>query len=417
MIEFGQVKSKLLILLIYPIGIIFARLITIYFISNPSFYLFLFFISHFLALIPLLIYKIGKNISRKRIKTQKIINNIENQTSSLSSVNEASDEAKNQIELLKEKIKKDNKKYKILIFFLIGFLYFATYVFFYYFNYISTAKDFYGNISMVTEVLYFTLFNRIVLGNKIYSHHFLSMIIITISILGIYIILIIQYISKNNGNYDSFKDFIFPTILNFIVYCPFCYFLIKSKKYIEKYFISIYELLVYLGLLCLGLLFIFEPISFLISCKDNKLIICYKGHFAGIISGFKDLSKINAVYSLFLALCLFMTSLGLWLTVKILSPVDFLTSDSIITVELNILVDSQNLDHLLICNPLFYIFSLMAIFGCLIYNEIIIINIFNLNYNTRIEIIKRQSNDLKCIELSGCETRMSRSSNNTLEEE
>ena len=45
-------------------------------------------------------------------------------------------------------------------------------------------------------------------------------------------------------------------------------------------------------------------------------------------------------------------------------------------------------------NPLFYIFSFITIFGCLVYNEIIIIRICNLNYNTRKEIINRQKEDI-----------------------
>ena len=113
------------------------------------------------------------------------------------------------------------------------------------------------------------------------------MTIITIGITGIYIIYIVEYINKNH-DFNRFNEFIFPTILNFIVYCTFCFFLIKGKNYIEKYFISAYELLVYLGLLCIGLLFIFEPITFLISCKNNEQI-CYNDHFAGIIYGFNNL--------------------------------------------------------------------------------------------------------------------------------
>ena len=70
---------------------------------------------------------------------------------------------------------------------MISFLYFSTYVFFYYFNYIVDS-NYYGNISIVTEVLYFSLFNRFIFGNKVYSHHFFSMILITISIIALYIL-------------------------------------------------------------------------------------------------------------------------------------------------------------------------------------------------------------------------------------
>ena len=47
----------------------------------------------------------------------------------------------------------------------------------------------------------------------------------------------------------------------------------------------------------------------------------------------------------------------------------------------------------LLKNPLFYILSILTIFGCLLYNEIIILKIFGFNYNTRKEIIKRQNDE------------------------
>ena len=214
-------------------------------------------------------------------------------------------------------------------------------------------------------------------------------------------------IKKINEGWDVRNDFLYPTILNFIVYCPFCYFLVKGKSYIEKYFISIYQLILYLGIFCLILLFILEPISYYIPCDyDDNKYICDDKHFAGIISGFRELSEIgNILYCFGLIIFLFMTTLGLWLTVKMLSPGHFLTSDSIITLELNMLVDGyrgSNTAYLFIDNPLFYIFSFITIFACLIYNEILIINICNLNYNTRKEIIERQNHDYKCeSELTG----------------
>ena len=76
---------------------------------------------------------------------------------------------------------------------------------------------------MVTEVFYFSLLNKMILGNKIYAHHFFSMILITISIIGLYIILIIKFI-ESNENWNAWRDFIFPTILNFIVYFVFCFY-------------------------------------------------------------------------------------------------------------------------------------------------------------------------------------------------
>ena len=124
MIEFGKVKPQLLILLIYPVGILFARIITIYFESNPLYYLFLFFISHFIALIPLLIIKIRNK--------KESVNNVEIQTS----LNDTPNEQKNSINIfneIKEKEENENKirnKQKIIKSLIIGIFYFSTYVFF-----------------------------------------------------------------------------------------------------------------------------------------------------------------------------------------------------------------------------------------------------------------------------------------------
>ena len=385
-VEFGEIKKHLLILLIYPIGIISVRISIYYNNNNPYFFLFIFFISHLLALIPLFIQKkIGKTSNKENNSEDDMATEQDNKNSKIV-LKDLDFKVKNEITELSDELEAQNKRKKYLKLSFIAIIYFLTYTFFYYINFINPTT-FYGNISMITEVFYFSLFNRIILGNKIYSHHFFSMILITISIIGVYILLIIKYI-EDNPNWNPWYAIIFPTIFNFIAYLFFCFYLIKSKVYIEKYFISIYELICYLGLFCLIILLILEPISFFIPC--NHPIICYEGHFAGIISGFKSISNIQEIIlSLLSIIFLFMTCLGLWLTVKYLSPCHFLTSDSLITLELNIMVDFYNPNFTLMTNPLFYIFSVITIFGCLIYNEIIVIKICNLNYNTRNEIIKR----------------------------
>ena len=60
MFEFGEIKSQLLLIIIYPVGIIFSRLTDIYYKNNPYFYLFVFFFSHLLSIIPLFIINLRK---------------------------------------------------------------------------------------------------------------------------------------------------------------------------------------------------------------------------------------------------------------------------------------------------------------------------------------------------------------------
>ena len=215
MIEFGQVKVQLLILLIYPLGILFARAITFYLVANPFYYLFLFFISHFLTLIPLLYITIRKSISKKRrMRQEEFSFSPDPSVTNTYITNTETEDLGNQIKILKGRIKDNRKRNKILLFLLIGFLYYATYLFFYFISYIEIT-DFYGNMSIATEVLYFSLFNWVVLGNRLYSHHLFSMILITISIISLYVILIIKNII-NNDNWNAWRDFFF-----FFFFCIF----------------------------------------------------------------------------------------------------------------------------------------------------------------------------------------------------
>ena len=386
-IQFQEIKLKLIILLVYPFGIIPARILQYYFLNNPYFYLFIFFISHYLALFILLFYKI-KARQKKATRTKSIDIPKKSPTNEYLKSDETTRVMSvHDIDLIVNENQNILGKEKVLSILFIGILYFISYVFFYYSSFI-TKTNFYGNISMITEIFYFSLFNRCILGIKIYSHHLFSMILITLCILSLFILLYIKYIQTNDWNLS--RDFIFPTILNFIVYLIFCYLLVKAKYYIEKFFIPVDKLIIFLGTLCLILILIFEPITFFIPCDYE--VVCYDGHLAGFISGFRQLSGIEDGLKLILTLIfLFMTAFGLWLTVIYLSPSHFLTSDSIITLGINIIIDCFSENLVLLKNPLFYILSLLTIFGCLVYNEIIILNICNLNINTRKEIIKRQN--------------------------
>ena len=234
-IEFEGIKIQLIILLIYPAGIISAKIIIHYFESNPYFYLFIFFISHYLILFIKLFYKLKD--SRKTIKAVPDISNISNESPNDEEMKDIKSKTIKQIDTLmtlelnsqinlkeNEKINSNKsrniKKEKILRIFYIGILYFIVYGFFYFSNYINTT-DFYGNISMISEILYFSLFNKLIFKNKIYSHHLFSMILITISILALYIILIINFIE--NKEFNFLKNILYPTLWNFIAYLIFCY--------------------------------------------------------------------------------------------------------------------------------------------------------------------------------------------------
>ena len=204
LIKFDGIKIQLLILLIYPAGIISAKIMNCHFSSNPYFFLFLFFISHYLILFIILFYKLKESCSKK--DNDKTEENIKNKNDEIDSekfqeLSEINDDLN-----LTETIRKidvthfveiNNKKEKILRILFIGILYFIVYVFFYYSNYINTT-GFYGNISMI----------------------------------------IINFIENKELELNFLKNILYPTLSNFIAYLIFCYHLVKAKYFIEKFHIN-----------------------------------------------------------------------------------------------------------------------------------------------------------------------------------
>lgn len=213
-IELGELKFHFVILLISPIGYILARIIYQNYLINPYYYLFIFFLSHFLSLIPLLIYKKNEKEQNKKDKENKDINR---------KIIPEDLQVKNEIDILKEKLEELKKIQKIKNIAIFGILYFISFVLFYFSNYISNTT-FYGNISMISEVLYFSLFNKILLGRFFYSHHCFSIILMSIGKIGLYIILMIQFIQSEEEN--AMRDFIIPFIIDFFLYLIFTFFLI-----------------------------------------------------------------------------------------------------------------------------------------------------------------------------------------------
>ena len=382
-IEFGEFRSELLILLIYNVGIFCAKLLGPHdTLSSPIYYLFIFFISHFFAVIPMV-------ISKKKMEIQTESNKIED--TRITSLSEYfKDKNSNSITVFAENMDKERRFYIILNFIIIASFYFLTYGFFYYYNYILPTT-FYGSISMVSEIFYFSLFDVLILKTHISKHHYFGMIIITVSILALYVILNINQFKEA----DIMNSIVIPNLANLVAYCPFCFYLVLSKQFMEKYFISPYEFIFYLGIFGTAVLVLLEPFTFLIPCHlDN--VVCNDGHFGNIIYGFRK-NFVSPVYILnFIGemITLFLTALGLWLTVKFLSPSHFITTDSIVTFSLNILFDILLNNYFLCKNPWFYIFSFTSLIGCLIYNEIIILRFCGLEYNTRKEINRREKKDI-----------------------
>ena len=190
-IEWGELRAELLILLIYNIGIFFAKILINYDKEkNPLYYLFIKSISHFFVIIPLI-----PILNYKRKTTQTTSKEVENNNNQyLSNIFE-----NNRINAVTEVQEEINKNKKVLHYYqilLISFLYFATYAFFYYYYNYKADTSFYGTFTIVSEIFYFSLFDVFILKTNISKHHYFGMFLITVSISILYIIISIKQSKK-----------------------------------------------------------------------------------------------------------------------------------------------------------------------------------------------------------------------------
>ena len=120
-IQLGDITFRLVILLIYPAGIIPARITSYYYKRNHYFYLFIFFISYFLILFFILYYKIKDKCTSNKIKNNLNEDKTKNKLDNLPNIENDSN-----IKLIIKKKKTIDRKKQILSILFIGILYFIS---------------------------------------------------------------------------------------------------------------------------------------------------------------------------------------------------------------------------------------------------------------------------------------------------
>ncbi len=370
-IEFSELNIKLLILIIFPVFMQIQNFTRNAYIEkdNSSFKAFRYFSSYIFSGIFLIIFKI-RNRSSSSKKTQ-------------SKINEEKEEY-----LIDEIIKKDKRKKIIIKILFMGLLCGIGMFCQFYKKLFDNEK--YRNAKQSIEIFFFiisfTSLSCLILKQKLYKHHFVSLSIMSIILIILFILSI--YI----------MELIFQSALYYLGYSfLFSLYDVMQKKYMNLYYSTPYVMMLIIGLINAILLFIIDLIIYYIN-PDN----------VGVIIGLNE--NVNSAGKVFLFIldliiqCIW--NLGFWLTIYYFSPCHAFISEFISDIFYLIRNSIEKKDEFYSTRNaiIFSISYFIIFFFVLMFNEVIILNFFGLDYNTKKRIKARErteSNIMDIISLKG----------------
>ena len=226
-------------------------------------------------------------------------------------------------------------------------------------------------------ILFIPLFSRFILKISMYKHQYFSLII---SILGIiFIIIPVTFVIE--------KDDIIPNL--FICIGGICYSLalVLIKYVIEVYYISAFKINLLIGIISIiasGFGFMiyslikYHDLSYLTNCYDysgqeNKFIVSLYFIIAFIFA---------SILRVFTVLVIFYFSPILLMVTDIISPM--------ISWIISVIIKGPSTTDVIV-SPIGYLITLVS---SLIFSEIIILNFWGLNSNTKIFVEERQKKEL-----------------------
>ena len=294
-------NPKLLFILIFPIFKEAERFISKQFIvkgkDHSLFKIFRLFLSNELSFIFLLIFKCMNKKSKKESITE------ENEKKDENEKNEQINNAITIVEVELSTVRLKNQIKSYIFLFLLSVLYFGAYIYNYY-----VRKDILrlcrNSIGIIFEIIILYILSLVILKEKYYKHHYLSIAIILVSLTALFII---YSIKLDDSEYSIFNAFWYYLVY-YILYGSFN---ILIKKYFLVYIYSIYYVLLLIGAyVCIPVL-LYDIIAFFVN-EDAS----------GIIIGFKN--NVNTVKSVFLFIVdlffLFVSNLGLFWTIYYFTP-------------------------------------------------------------------------------------------------
>lgn len=384
-IELGELTLKHLILLIFPI----FQQTELWFDDNfeekknP-------FFTCFLTYLSMVCCGIFYLIERALTKTEKDKENKKIQKEKNKELNELRNQSKENIHLNSyqaielddyTKNKKESREKKIFILLIAG-IHLAGMVIDTIFAK-SVKTQLLKNVPVLLTALLLILFSWYFLAFSLYIHQYFSLAIITICL----IIFIMESLIYKNG--IEVIDF-FISILYFFSYeIFFCLADVIGKKYINTYMDSVYLFLFKIGIINLTIVLLYDIILYFSGAAEK---------YHGIFRLFKLIPHhiIVLLLNLFFCIC---HSIGLWLTIYYFSPCHFIILITLgdcfqifIKIFFKVGKGEENL-YEFGQKITFLVLYPILIFAVLIFNEILILNVWKLSYNVKKNIINRGDKD------------------------
>ena len=367
-IEFSEFNLKLLFFLIYPIFITIQDYTYASYIKhdkdNLLFTTFRYFLSYIFSGILLLIFKFRTKRThfRRESSLELSIENVKN-NHKITSMSQVDIEQKL---ILKKKIIKST-----LFLFLLSVIGIFTIYAGYYFKKkeYSNAKH---SVRTFFEITNFAVLSYFILQQKLYKHHFISYGLITIILIIIFII-----------SYTYLKKILESIIFYFLYELVFALYDVLIKKYMNVFYKSPYFTMFWLGLISTIALLIYDVIAYFVNPDVSGIIIGLKDNIDNIGDFFLFVLDLIIEYA---------WNLGIWLLIYYYTPCHYFISEFISEYfyYLSNVIKENDEFYSTKNGILFSICFLLIIIFSLVFNEVIILNFWRLDYNTNKRIYERQ---------------------------
>ena len=383
-IELSEFNLKLFIPLIFPVFKRIQDLTKKLYIKkgyddHTLFKTFRYYLCHILAFVPLLIV-----YYRTKKAENDLIEIKEENTEKLESVKTLThnDTLFKTNTIADLKVANTRKKRMKSYIFLGGLCILSLFCYYYrYFFEKYSAREFKQSMGIFFDIGGYIVLSMLILKQKLYFHNFISMGIIAVLLIVLFIMTTVC-IEDKNSIWKSFIYYLFYILL-FILYD------VLKKKYMNMFFNTPYFMMLVIGIFGCIFVLIYDFILFLI---DNDKEEVAKGFTYNI-------KEIGPAFALILDLIIqFIWNLGIWLTIYYLTPCHYFVSAYISEFIYYIESIKKSKDEPFYGTNNIIIFSIFAFVNfcfCLVFNEVIILNFCNLDYNTKKRIQERQRYESK----------------------
>ena len=375
-IELSELKFKLLLPLMFPL---FRRIQDItkklYITKDYQlFKTFRYFLSYMLSFVFLIIiYFRTRQVKNSTIEQNENDDKVFRTASTLYSLSDPrSSIMVNSIEELKIRKTKKTKIKSVL--FLGGLC--AMGLFCYFFRYFfedENYRDAKQSVGILFDIVGYIVLSYLILRQKLYFHSYVSSGIISFVLIILFIISLF-YIKG---------EYIWKSIIYYFFYSlSFVMYDILKKKYMKLFFNTPYFMMLSIGAVNVVFVVIYDLIAHLIN-NENE----------GVINGLKkNITSAGDFFLMIFDLIIqFFWNLGIWLTIYYLTPCHYFISEYIseYIYYLQNATDSDKPFYSTVNIVIFSICYFINFFCCLVFNEVIILNFWGLDYNTKKRINER----------------------------